>query len=89
MLRMMAPSAPKSAATVADIPRATPAWGSRVMPRYLHTVLGQPTIRELTLAPTILPAERMRIYTRPMPTTAALPKTRRSSSAPESTKNRT
>ena len=88
-MRMIAPSAPKSAATEADMPRATPAWGSRVMPRYLHTCPGHCINRELTPAPMIFPAERIRIYTRPTQTTAPLAKTRKSSSAPESTKKST
>ena len=40
-------------------------------------------------APMILPALRLRMYTTPMPTTARLPNTVRSSSAPEITKNST
>ena len=58
MSRMMAPSSPISAATVTDMPRATPAWGSRVMPRYLQMFLSHFMSLEPKAAPAILPAER-------------------------------
>ena len=59
--RMISPSAPIWAATVTDMPRATPAWGSRVMPRYLHTFASHFINLDAAEAPAILPMDRERM----------------------------
>ena len=85
-LRTMWPS--DSWEAVAAMPRATPACGSRVMPRYFWMSPLQRAARLLRKEPLILPAERAMMYTTPMNSTKGLARMVRSSSAPESTKNR-
>ena len=88
MLRTIAPSAPSVCATVTDMPSATPACGSSVMPSHFCTPGGHFINFALMLAPAHLPNERARIYAAPISTTEVLLNTFNSSFAPLSTKNR-
>ena len=85
-LRTMWPS--ESSAASAAMPSATPACGSRVMPRYFWMLWLQWVARPLTKAPEILPRERKAMYTTPMRSTSGSERMFRSSSAPLSTKKR-
>ena len=75
-------------AAVRAMPRATPAWGSRVGPRYRLMVGLHWDSRQLEYAPKILPAERLMRNTTPIRSTSGFFRMFRSSSAPERTKKR-
>ena len=69
------------------MPRATPAWGNRVTPRYFTTLGLQPMAFAEMKAPEYFPRQRDRMKTTPISTSMGSWKTASSSSAPLTTKN--
>ena len=72
---------------VVHIPRATPACGKSVIPKYLQICGSHFVAFALTSVPVYLPRQRNTIYTTPIPTIATSVNTLSSSSAPLITKN--
>ena len=66
MLRISTALSPPIAWAVTTMPRATPAWGNSVIPRYFLTFSSHLVKVLLIRAPRYLPAQRTRIYTTPI-----------------------
>ena len=86
MLRIKLPCSP-SCIAVEHIPRATPACGNNVIPKYLQMLGLHFVAFALIIAPKYLPKQRKIMYTRPIPTIAISANTSNSNSAPLITKN--